>query len=439
MTMFASRKLGRHWFVAALIFAVGRILQADTLPRGRPEELGFSSQRLDQIDRFYEDKVKAGQMAGLVLLIARHGKIAHFSAVGYANVETKQKMQTDAIFRLYSMTKPIAATALMLLYQEGRFQLGDPVAKYLPEFANLKVLRNPDGALDDTVPLDRPPTIQDLMRHTAGFTHGGPPDPYNDQYDQKDVFGVDVSLAEMMQRLASMPLRYQPGTKWCYSVGPDVEARLVEVLSGMPFDKFLQQRLFGPLGMSDSGFWVQPDKATRLVSVSWMKDGMLVPLDDTHGHPDCGVLCQTWSANSYTVDHKRKGGSFGLVATAQDYWRFAQMVANGGTLDGTRILYPQVARYMVRDHLGVLDVGWGDGRPTGLGWGLGFAVLRDPSAAGFMGSEGTFFWHGAAGTTFWVDPKQDMVVVAMVQHLNVPTMAMFWPEIRTLVYGALLQ
>lgn len=389
------------WTFALILSAA----QATTGPREAPAALGFSEERLNYIDRFYAERVKRGDLAGVVLLVARHGKIAHFSAIGVSNIATKEPLRTDSLFRLYSMTKPIASTALMMLFEEGRFQLDDPIAKYLPEFANLKVLKDPDGPLEDTVPLARPPTIHDILRHTAGFTHGGPPDNYNDVYLKKNLFGVDVTLEQMMQGLATIPLRFQPGTQWHYSVGPDVAARLVEVLSGVRFDEFLERRLFKPLGMRDSGFWVPRENAKRLVSISWSDKGKLVPLDAAH-HPSCEPFCQLWSADSYTADHKRKGGSFGLVSSAEDYWHFAQMMANGGVLDGARLLSPAVVKYMTRDHLGALNVLWEDGKPTGLGWGLGFAVLRDPVTAGFMGSEGSYFWHGAAGTTFWVDQRR---------------------------------
>jgi CubicO group peptidase (beta-lactamase class C family) len=429
--------------LAILWIGLPAVARADDLPRAHPEELGFSSQRLDYIDQFYSEKVKRGELAGIVTLIARHGKIVHFNAVGFADIDHKKKLQTDSLFRLYSMTKPIASTALMMLYEEGRFQLNDPLSKYIPAFAHLRVLSTPNAALDDTVPLERPPTIQDVLRHTAGFSHGGQQNAVDVAYNKADLFGLDVSLAQMIDKLSRIPLRCQPGTKFIYSIGPDVQARLVEILSGMSFDEFLQKRLFGPLGMKNTDFWLAADKAPRLAKVYWVKDGMLRPLDAAHGHPDGGFLVQPGSVNSYTVNHIRKGGSYGLVSSAQDYWRFAQMLLNGGVLDGTRILSPQVVRYMTRDHLGaiempLLDGRPSDGRPAGVGFGLGFAIMKDPAAAGFMSSEGTYYWAGAAATHFWVDPKEDLVVVAMSQHMGEPG-GELWPQIRTLVYSALVQ
>ena len=268
----------------------------------------------------------------------------------------------------------------------------------------------------------------------ARFGH----DAYDNQYTRANVFGLDVSLSEMMSKLAKIPLRYQPGTKFVYSVGPDIQARLVEVLSGMPFDEFLEQRLFKPLGMRDAGFWVPTSKANSLATVYWAKDNKLVPLDEVHGHPEGGILVQPWSVNSYTANHKHKRGSFGLVSTTRDYWRFAQMMLNGGVFNGTRVLSPQVVHFMTRDHLGAISIFEPDQPPAGMEFGLGFAVMKDPAEAGYMRPEGSLFWGGAANTVFWIDPQEDMVVVAMTQHMDVPAAEMLWPQIRTLVYSALI-
>lgn len=422
----------------ALIICIGiSTVHADDLPRASPETLGFSQARLDYIDRFYADEVKRRELAGIVILIARHGKVAHFSALGYADMESRRPMRTDTIFRLYSMTKPIASTALMMLYEEGRFQMWDPLSKYLPQFAHLRVLKDPDGDVKDTVPAKREPTIQDVLRHTAGFTHGLENDAFDALYQKAGLFGLEVRPAEMIDRLAKLPLRYQPGTKFVYSVGPDVQVRLVEVLSGMPIDQFLRERLFEPLGMTDTGFWVPPDKAGRLATVYWMKKGKLTPIDDAHGSPGDMWLSQPWTVNSYTVNHRRKGGSYGLVSTAEDYFRFAQMMLNGGELNGTRILAPQTVQYMTRDHLGPIGLPDADGKPSGLGFGLGFAVMEDPAAARSVSSVGSYFWDGYAQTHFWIDPKEDMVVVAMTQHVGVPVADELWGQLRALVYSAL--
>ena len=378
-------------------------------------------------------------MAGIVTLVARRGKVAHLSAVGYADLQKKSRMETSTVFRLYSMTKPITSTALMMLYQEGRFQMADPVSKYLPEFAKQQVLRTPDSPLTDTVPATRAPTIQDLLRHTAGFGHGIEDGAVDKEYVKSDLFGVDVTLAEMMKRLAKIPLRAQPGSQFFYSAAPDVQARLVEVLSGMSFDEFLAQRLFQPLGMKDTAFWLGPDKSKRLATAYWMKDGKITPLDEAHGSPpQGGIVTKPSSVNSYTVNHKRKGGSFGLVGTAEDYWRFAQMILNQGELEGRRVLGSEVVNFMARDHLGQIPVGHAYNILPGCGFGLGFGIVKDPAMAGYMSSEGTLFWAGAANTHFWIDPKEDLVVVALTQDLGgAPGFEVLWPQIRTLVYSAI--
>jgi len=425
-----------HYVVFAVLVLLATNGSAQGLPTAKPEDVGFSSERLAYIDTFLNEKVSHGDLAGIVSLVSRHGKVVHFSALGYADIEKQRKMEKDTIFRQYSMTKAIASTALMTLYEQGRFQMHDPISKYLPEFANLRVLRTPESPLDETVAPERPPSMHDIFRHTAGFSHGLSTDALDTLYAKSDLFGVDVTLEEMMQRLSKLPLRYQPGTKFSYSVGPDVQARMVEVLSGMPFDEYLKKHIFVPLGMKDADFWVPPDKADRLATVHWMKDGKLVPLDEAHGHPGGDVFAfQPWSVNSYTVNHKRKGGSYGLVATAEDYWRFAQMILNGGELNGVRILGSQTVHFMGQDHLepaGIPDF------ETGSGFGLGFAVIRNEAAAGNLGSVGGLSWGGAAATGFWIDPKEDIVIIYMTQHMGVPAADDLPLEMRTLVYSALL-
>ena len=432
-------------FAGALLLGLFGILGAAAPPAAgaaartaTPVELGFSAERLAAIDQFYQQQVERGEMAGMVLLIARHGRIVHHTAIGYTDLVSRKPLRTDALYRWYSMTKPITSTALMQLYEQGKFQLKDPVSKYLPEFANAKVLRKADGPLTDTVPAEHPLTIQDTMRHTAGYTHGLGDDAYEKSYAEAGVFGVDVTLAEMMGKLAALPMRRQPGTAWEYSIGPDIQARLVEVLSGMPFDEYLQRHLFQPLKMKDAGFFAPPAAAARLVPVSWMnQEHHLVPLDEEHGHPDGGFLLQPEYVNSYAMNHRRKGGSYGLVGTAEDYFRFAQAMANGGTLDGARILAPRTVDFMTRDHLGEIRMPTQDGTQSGMGFGLGFAVIRDPALVGEMSSIGTYTWAGAAATHFWVDPKEDLVVVAMTQLMGAPAAQSLWTQLRALVYSSL--
>ncbi len=410
-------------------------LANDHLPIVEPEEVGFATQQLDRIGDHFAERVEKGEIAGIVTLVARHGKIAHFNAVGYADAARDLPIERDTIFRVYSMTKPIASTALMMLYQDGLFQMTDPVSKYIPEFANLRVLRTPDSPLDETVSMEREPTVQDVLRHTAGLSHGLGVSEYDRHFVESGIFSPETSLEEMMTALSKIPLVNQPGAMYRYSVGPDVALRLVEVMAGMPIDEYLEQRMFEPLGMDDTGYWVDSDDAHRLAPVHWLKDGELVPIDDEYGHPQGGVLVQPWSVNSYTFDQEYKGGSIGLLSTAEDYWRFAQAMLNGGELDGERIIGSRVVDYMRRNHL------TGQQRQSlspALGFGLGFGIIEDRAAVGYVSSEGSFYWGGAAATSFWIDPVEDIVVVAMTQHMGVRATGSIRGELAALVYGALM-
>ena len=415
---------------------------ARDLPTTTARDAGFSEERLAANDRFYHAKIDKGEMAGIVVLIARHGKIAHFKAIGYADTGTQRAMERDSFFRLYSMTKPIAATALMMLYEEGKFQLDDPVSKYIPEFKGIRVLRTPTSPITDTVPAVREPTIHDLLRFTDGFASGlKPQNSVDDAYLKAGLRDHDISLAESMQRLARIPLLYQPGKTTGYGVASDIQARLVEIFSGKSFEDFLNERLFEPLGMSDTGFWVEPPVARRLVSVHWSKQGKIVPMGKQYGYPKpTSILVEPWSVEGYTKRKARTGGASGLAGTTEDYWRFAQMLANGGTFEGRRILSPNTVRYMTRDHRSFLFDDRAPENSRGTSWGLGFAVMNNPAQAGFMSFEGTFFWHGAAATTFWIDPEKELVVVAMTQHMASDfDLRVLIPEFRTLVYSALME
>lgn len=421
------------WWLSCFLFAACAF--ADPAPRTEPEAVGLSSDRLALLDEFVADKVREEELAGAVILVARHGKIVHLSAAGSANVESRTALETDSIFRWYSMTKPITAVALMILYEEGRFQLSEPLEDHIPEFRGLRVLREPEGPLTATTELERKPTIHDSLRHTAGFSHGIAGDTLDTAYVDAGYFGLDVTLAGMMTRLAALPLRAEPGVRWEYSVGPDIDARLVEVISGQDFDEFLEERLFEPLGMQDTAFWLGADDAPRLAAVHWLKDGKLTPLDAEHGAPDW-VIADPALVNSYTADHPRKGGSYGLVGTAEDYWRFAQMIQNGGELAGARILSPRTVEYMLSDHLAPEDIEFGE---PGQTFGLGFAVLQDPAAAGFIASPGSASWGGAATTAFWIDRKEELVIVVMTQHFDVPAAGDLLDHVRSVVYGAIEQ
>ena len=400
-----------------------------------PEEVGFSSEQLGKIESYFQGRVDRGEIAGIVTLVARDGKIAHLSAVGYQNVEQRVPMETDSLFRIYSMTKPIASTALMMLYQDGLFQLNDPLSKFIPEFADLRVLRDPSGPLDETVAMEREPTIQDVLRHTAGFSHGLGRSEYDDLFVGTGIFRPETSLEEMMTALSKVPLMNQPGSSYRYSIGPDIALRLVEIISGMAADDYLEQRVFDPLGMDDTGYVVTSDNAGRLSPIHWMKDGELVAINSENGSPFGGVLVEDWSVNNYTMNHEYKGGSIGLVSTAEDYWRFAQAMLNGGELGSERIIGRKTVEYMAQNHLTPQQH---ETFSPALGFGLGFATIEIPSGVSYTTSEGNFYWAGAAATNFWIDPTENIVVVSMTQHMGVRGTGALRGELHSLVYGALI-
>ena len=333
------------------------------------------------------------------------------------------------------MTKPIASTALMMLYQDGLFQLNDPLSKFIPEFADLRVLREPDGPLDETVAMEREPTIQDVLRHTAGFSHGLGRSEYDELFVGTGIFRPETSLEEMMTALSTVPLMNQPGSTYRYSIGPDVALRLVEIISGLEADEYLEQRMFDPLGMNDSGYVVTSDNAHRLSPIHWIKEGELVAINEENGSPFGGVLVEDWSVNNYTIDHAYKGGSIGLVSTAEDYWRFAQAMLNGGELDGERIIGRKTVEYMAQNHLTPRQH---ESFSPALGFGLGFATIENTAGVGYTTSKGNFYWAGAAATNFWIDPTEDIVVVAMTQHMGVRGTGALRGELHSLVYGALV-
>ena len=410
---------------------------ADNLPMVKPEDVGFSSEQLDKIETHFQGRVDRGEIAGIVTLVARKGKIAHLSAVGYQNVNQNIPMETDTLFRIFSMTKPIASTALMMLYQDGHFQLTDPLSKFIPEFGDLRVLRNPNGSLSRTDEMEREPTIQDILRHTAGFSHGLGTQEYDEAFLDSGIFRPETSLEEMMLALSNLPLMNQPGTTYRYSIGPDIALRLVEILSGMPADEYLRQQIFNPLGMDETGYVVGANDANRLAPVHWLKDGNLVPINEEYGSPVGGVLEEDWLLNNYTIDHEFKGGSLGLVSTAADYWRFGQTMLNGGEFNGQRIIGPKTVAYMSQNHLTEQQ---SQTFSPGLGFGLGFATIEDPTEAGvqYVSSKGAFYWSGAAATMFWVDPSEEIVVVAMTQHRGVPGTGRLRGELNAIIYGALI-
>lgn len=397
-----------------------------TLTRGTPESVGMSSDRLARLHDAMQELVDQGRLAGITTMIARHGRIADFRTYGYRDIEAGDSMAEDAIFRIYSMSKPITGVALMILHEEGKFRLSDPVVRYIPEFADLKVATGwGEGGpiLEDP---SHPLTIRELMTHTAGFAYGiGDPHPADRLYASAGVLDPGQTLHDMIQKLAGLPLRRQPGTGWVYSISVDIQGYLVEVLSGQPFDEFLQERIFDPLGMVDTGFHVPAEDHGRFAQVyGYDEAGSLVPPPDPEGP------IESWPFLSPATFFSGGGG---LVSTTIDYMRFCQMLLNGGELDGVRILSPTTVRLMATNHL-PREVGE---YSPGQGFGLDFSVVLDPVEAGTF-SAGEYFWGGAAGTWFWIDPVEDLVFVGMIQQFGGRR-----PDVRSisrqLTYGALTE
>lgn len=371
----------------------------------QPEAAGMSSERLERLSTGMQQLVDDGELAGIVTAVARRGKLVHLETFGRQDIASDTPMAEDSLFRIYSMSKPITGVALMMLYEEGRFALKDPVSKYIPELKGLKVAAG-DGSNGSIVEdVDHEMTIRELMSHSGGLTYGFSRESQVDKmYRDAGVMDRDSTLKEMIDKLAALPLHHQPGSKWHYSVSVDVQGYLVEVLSGQPFDEFLQQRIFDPLGMTDTAFWVRAEKVDRFAQVyGYDDDRELVPVEGPGTSRD---------PSPYLSRPALFSGGGGLVGSTMDYVRFCQMMLNGGELDGVRLLSPLTVSLMSRDQLppGV-DVS------AGVGFGLDFSVITDPVQSDGI-SKGEYQWGGAAGTWFWIDPVEDLVFVGMIQHFG---------------------
>jgi CubicO group peptidase (beta-lactamase class C family) len=401
---------------------------AEPLPTAAPESVGLSSERLSRITDVLRSDVAKGTIPGAVLLVSRHGKIAYFEAVGQLDPQANNLMGKDAIFRIYSMTKPIVTVCAMMLVEQGRLALGDPIAKHLPEFKDVKVgeeKRNADGKVTlDMVESKRPMTIQDLMRHTSGLTYGFFGEgAVKAEYLKADLNAGDPTTAEFTARLAKLPLAYQPGTTWEYSQSTDVLGRVIEVVTGKPLYQALKEMLLDPLGMVDTSFYVTEAAKQRRLAEPFSNDRTI----------GAGAV-----VNDPRVVRKYESGGGGLVGTAEDYARFLQMLANGGTLEGKRFLSPKTIGYMTSDHMSdVIRRGPYDLMGPGYRFGLGFAVRTDAGVAPVAGSPGDYYWGGAGGTYFWVDPKERMFVVFMMQSPS--KRVSYRPLIRNLVYAAVVE
>ena len=418
---FAAAFLLLAAFVLAPAFAGERNLE-----QAKPADVGMDPAGLEKLSETMHGMVDGGQLAGVVTMVSRKGKVVHFDAYGKRDIENGLPVEKDTIFRIYSMTKPIVGVALMTYYDEGRFTLDDPVSKFIPEFADLKVAKEdgPDG-MPITEDADHPMTMRELMSHTAGLTYGLFSRSQVDTLYTKAGIITDPNqnLKDMIDKLAKIPLRQQPGSMWHYSVAVDVQGYVLEVLAGKPLDAVLNERLFGPLGMKDTAFWVEPGKADRFSRIYTRNaEGKLVS-------PPNG---------QYLKKPNFLSGGGGLVSTAMDYMRFAQMLANGGELDGVRILKPETVKLMHADHLPakVTDMG-----PLYRGnrFGLDFSIVTDPHpATDHERARGEYWWYGIGGTWFGINPIQDLVVVGMIQSRDFQASAAARFASKRLAYEAIV-
>ena len=405
-----------------------------------PEKHGFSAERLARIAPTFQRYVDEGKIPGTVSLVARHGEVVHFEATGKRHVSEELPMQKDTLFRLYSQSKPVTAVAVMILLEEGHFLLNDPISKYLPAFEEMTVFTGMEDGEMKTEPAKSPITIRNLLTHTSGLTYAFFPTPIGQAYQKAGLGGTLTdgkyeNLEAWTNALAEYPLVAHPGTEWNYSVGLDVLGRLVEVVSGKGFGEFMQERIFGPLGMVDTSFFVPEDKADRFAALyAPTPTGAMIQFDDPR-------------TSAYRTPSPREMGGSGLVGTAADYLRFAQMLLNGGELDGTRILAPSTVELLMSNHLPAsfgdsplasLALGGSSMTSTGNGFGLGGLVVVDPGLVGTTSSKGSYSWGGAATTHFWVDPETDVVGIILTQLIPDGT----YPIRETMVqmtYQALLE
>jgi CubicO group peptidase (beta-lactamase class C family) len=392
-----------------------------------PKLLGFDPQRLARIGDVMQRYVDAGKLPGFVTLVARRGEIAYLNTCGWRDVATQRPMQTDTIFRIFSMTKPIASVALLMLYEQGLVNLHDPLSNYLPEFAAAKVW-TARGLIDVATPI----SVQHILTHTAGFTYGAAEaddiHPVDILYAQADLFNRDLSLNAMVEKLATLPLRFQPGTQWHYSMATDVVGRLVEVLADETLADFIEQRICQPLGMSDTTFAIDRSKLERFATLYHITpDDPLAVLD----HPQ---------TSGYLPPVKLQLGGSGMVSTIGDYYRFAAFLLNKGALDGVRLLGRKTVERMQMNHLmaELLPIAYEFSPPmVGLGFGLGVGVTLDPALTGQMGSRGGYGWGGYAETTFVVDPQEELIAINMTQCIPSSTYPVR-QAFRTAVYQALV-
>ena len=422
-------------FIACLVCLSPQAAAPKAPPKIDPARAGFSAKRLQRIDERMREAVATGVMVGGHGLIARDGKIVYDQVWGDADREADLPVTHDTLYRIYSMSKPVTTVALLMLYEEGHFLLNDPIDRYLPEFGELQVLQsNSDG--EETYAPARIPTIRDLMRHTAGFRYGLFGDTAVDQrYLQAELF-LAPTLTDFSERLAQLPLSAQPGTRWQYSVSVDIQGRLIEAISGKSLGEFLQQRIFEPLGMNDTFFVVPPQKRARLAQ-------LYAPVDNHASF----TRQWRWTAEQtlepaapeltrgYVDGHLFESGGAGLVSTTDDYLRFALMLAGGGAWNGVRLLSPHTVNLMRSNHIQHQQ---SDDLYGVDAFGLGVGIVLDPATnKGELGGAGSYGWGGAAGTSFWIDPENDVVGIFMVQ--SIPHQTTLKNRFEVLTYQALLE
>jgi len=396
----------------------------------------MDSGRLSAIDNFVKTNyLDSEKYPGFSLLVSRNGEIAHRSDQGYAD---------DAMFRIYSMSKPITSIALMQLYEKGLFQLNDPVHRFIPAWEDLRVWIDGTPSNFHTTTPDRPMEVRDLLTHTSGLTYGWMQrTPVDAMYRRQGISSPKASLEDFCAGLADLPLMFSPGTQWAYSVATDVIGRLVEIISGQPFDEYLAENIFGPLGMTDTGFWAEGDKAERVAPLYTVPSLSPFGVPEGAEGDDMFMLDDSGSNSPVRTKPTFLSGGGGLLSTMHDYHRFCSALLRGGELDGNRIIGPRTLVYMTQNHLSTGSDLASMGQPTfsesnyeGIGFGLGFSVVLDSSRAAVIGSPGAYAWGGAASTLFWIDPAEQLIVIGMTQLM--PSSA--YPirdELKPMVYGAI--
>ena len=418
----------------ALILALQTVVLcvAAELPTAKLESVGFSSDRLQNLHSLIQNEIDQKQLVGAVTLLARHGKVIDYRTYGERDREKTVPMTKDTIFRAYSMTKPLTGVAMMILYEQGKWLPWRPISDYIPEFARLKVFNGFDGSGKMIlVDPEHTPTVGEVMSHSAGFSYGFTQSPVDVIYHEKNVL-QSANLQEMIEKLATIPLNYQPGSRWQYSVGMDIEGYMIEKLSGQSLPDFMREHIFDPLGMKDTGFFVPQEKRARFaVNYGAKPDGHLEAVNPGGSTPA-----------DYSEQPTMASGGGGSVTTAEDYYHFAQMLANGGELAGKRILSPETVKLMSSNHLSpaLLNGQFAGGQHVmrrGFGYGFNVAVAFDPPEAAMSDGKGTFLWDGAAGTWFWVDPTNDVIFVSMIQRMTSPDNHTIEYKSHAAVYSAL--